>query len=238
MRALAVVISAALMLGRANARTEPLRDSISPDHSYELRVSERGERHHITYDIVRRDDGHVLLQVESSYQPEESSGESAISESDVHWPWEMTTEAEIHGTSDSRYVAIDEQVHNYIGQVLIVSLGRGHASQVLLPEKQILARTRLHWDRERIRVRDGFSASHVLTLWLAGHVVKAALPDGRNSYEHRAFEIDLQVRKHGATIKRCVRAETDQTMQPENVRVGQSKAYPSSNFRPGTGKAF
>jgi len=27
-------------------------------------------------------------------------------------------------------------------------------------------------------------------------------------------------------------------MQPENVRVGQSKACPSSNFRPGTGKAF
>jgi hypothetical protein len=207
MRAMAFAISAALTLVRAEARTQALRDSISPDERYQLRVSERGGRHHITYDIVRRDTGRVLLEFDSSYQPEESAGEAAVSESDVRWPWEMSTDAEIHWTPDSRYVAIDEQAHNYIGQVLIVSFAGDQAEQVAVPEKEILARTGLYWERERIRVRTGFSASHVLSLWLAGSVVTSTLPDGQRTYRHRAFAIDLQLKKHKVRVTRCVQME-------------------------------
>lgn len=207
MRAIAFAISAALTLLRAEARTQALRASISPDERYQLRVSERGEQHHITYDLVRRDNGRVLLELNSSYQPEESAGEAVVSESDVQWPWEMSTDAEIHWTPDSRYVAIDEQVHNYIGQIFIISLAGDQAEEVVVPEHEILARTGLYWERERIRVRAGFSASHVLSLWLAGSVVTSTLPDGRRTYGHRAFAIDLQLKKHKARITRCVRTK-------------------------------
>lgn len=150
----------------------------------------------ITYNLVRITDAAILHKTQSSYQPEEGAGD---------WPWDESVDAEIHWSDDSRYVVIDEQVHNYIGDVFIIAVRHNRAETIALPVEAILARTKLHWDRYRIRVAGirGWSSAHRLSLSLAGQVRSGTLPDGRGEYEHRTFAIELDVGDRSAIIKSC-----------------------------------
>ena len=179
----------------AHARTHSLVNGTSPNGQFRVRAAQvnSGE---ITYDVVRTRGSTNLHRTPRSYQPEEGAGD---------WPWDESVDAEIHWSDDSRYVVIDEQVHNYIGNVFIVSVCHSRAEPILLPEMEILARTGLHWDRYRIRVpaTDAWSSPHHLLLLLAGQVQIGTLPDGRTTYEHRSFDIEIYVNQRRAIIARC-----------------------------------
>lgn len=177
------------------ARTHGLVNGTSPNGRFRVQATQR-DAGEITYDIVRTGDSAILHRIRSSYQPEEGAGD---------WPWDESVEAEIHWSDDSRYVVIDEQVHNYIGDVFIISVRPDQADSILLPEHEILARTKLHWERHRIRV-DRFGSwpsPHRLSLSLAGQVLLDSLPNGRTTYEHRYFDVELDVDKNRATIIAC-----------------------------------
>jgi hypothetical protein len=179
----------------AHARTHSLLNGTSPNGRFRVQATEvdSGE---ITYDLVRSSDSTVLHRTPSSYQPEEGAGD---------WPWNESVDAEVHWSDDSRHVVIDEQVHNYIGTVFVVSVRHGRANPIPLPEQEILARTGLHWDRYRIRVAgiEAWSSQHHLLLSLAGQIQSGTLPDGRTTYEHRSFDIEMHVDGRRATIAAC-----------------------------------
>src|SRR6476646_9081501 len=89
----------------AEARTHRLVDGTSPNGKFRVEAAQV-DPGNITYHLVRIADAAILHETMSSYQPEEGAGD---------WPWDETIDAEIHWSDDSRYVVIDEQVHNYIG---------------------------------------------------------------------------------------------------------------------------
>jgi hypothetical protein len=184
----------------AEARTHRLVNGTSPNREFRVEVAQV-DPGNITYRLVRIADAAILLETTSSYQPEEGAGD---------WPWDESVDAEIHWSDDNRYVVIDEQVHNYIGNVFIVAVRHDRAETIPLPKEEILARTRLHWDKFRIRVAGlrGWSSAHRLSLSLAGQVRSGTLPDGRGVYEHRTFVIELVVSDRSAIIRSC-RAGTD-----------------------------
>jgi hypothetical protein len=179
----------------AHARTHSFANGTSPNGQFRVRAAQVNSSE-ITYDIVRNSGSAVLHRTPSSYQAEEGAGD---------WPWNESVDAEIHWSKDSRYVVIDEQVHNYIGNVFIVFVRHGRADPIALPEHEILARTRLHWDRYRIRVpaTDAWSSPDHLLLLLAGQIRSGTLPDGSTTYEHRSFDIEIHVNKRRTTIARC-----------------------------------
>jgi len=188
--AMFVLLSASL---EADARSKVLHAGDSADGHFRVEVSERPGRG-ITYDIVSRKAGSVIHRIPSSYQSED--GEAS------DWCWDLASHAEVHWSPGGHYVVIDEQVHNYIGQVFLVLVGPGSTATLSLPETQILAATRMHWDRYRIRfVRWGDAGR--LSLVLAGQVVSGVLADGRQTYEHRYFEIDLRIRGRRAVMISC-----------------------------------
>lgn len=178
----------------AHARTNALVDGTSPNRQFRVQVSQSRSAL-MTYRIVRTSDSAILHRVMSSYQPEE--GEMP------DWAWSHASDAEIHWSDDSHYLVIDEQVHNYIGKVFIISVTPQHAETVAFPEKEILACTKLNWDRHRVRVGGGWSSGHHLSVSLAGQVRSGTLVDGRAIFEHRVFEIELQVRHRTATVTSC-----------------------------------
>jgi hypothetical protein len=179
----------------AQARTHSLLNGTSPNGQFRVQAAEKGLGE-ITYEVLRRRDSAVLHRSPSSYQPEEGAGD---------WPWNESIDAEIHWSADSRYVVIDEQVHNYIGTVFIVSVRPSRVDPIALPEEEILSRTGLHWDRYRIRApgTDAWSLPHHLLLFLVGQVRSGTSPDGSAEYEHRTFDIELFVDKRRATIAAC-----------------------------------
>ena len=169
---------------------EDLRDAASPNGRYRVRAVESGTPSRITYDIVSARTGAVLHRFLSSYQPESGSGD---------WAWEHTTEAEVSWSPDSHYVAIDEQVHRYIGEVLLAEVG-DVTRAINLPEKLLIARTRLDWDRYRIRLRDGWTSPRELSLGVAGKVITGTLGGDRRTYKHVEFHFVLRIRRGEATI--------------------------------------
>jgi hypothetical protein len=177
----------------ADARSKVLQDGDSPEGHFRVEVSERPGRG-ITYDIVSPKAGSVIHRIPSSYQPEE--GEAS------DWCWDLTNDAEVHWSPGGHYLVIDEQVHNYIGQVFLVLVGPGSTAPLSLPETQILAATKMHWDRFRIRFVRWGDADR-LSLVLAGQVVSGVLANGRQSYEHRSFEINLRIRGRRAVMISC-----------------------------------
>jgi hypothetical protein len=179
----------------AQARTHALLNGTSPNGLFRVRAAQV-DSSKISYDIVRTADSALLHRIHGSYQPEEGTGD---------WPWDESVDAEIYWSDDSRCVVIDEQVHNYIGTLFLVLLRHTGADGIPLPEQAILARTGLHWDKYRIRVSEigAWSSPHHLSLSLAGQVKSGTLPDGRATYEHRTFAIDLHIGKRRATINTC-----------------------------------
>ena len=178
----------------AHARTAALEDGVSPNHRYRVQAAET-PKHHLTYQIVRRRDGSVIHSIETSYQPEEGELPG--------WSWNHSTEAEVSWSEDSRYVAIDEQVHHYIGEFLLVEIDRGHARNIAIPEKAMLARTRLHWDRSHIGSQfeqTTWASPHLLNLEMAGEVITNTFDDGRFTSEQARFNFTLRVDHGRATI--------------------------------------
>ena len=192
MRALLTIAFCFLLGCVAAARTQELRDAASPNGRYPVRAVESGFPSRISYDIVSVPRGALLHRFPSSYQPDEGSGD---------WSWEHTTDAEISWSADSRYVAIDEQVHRYIGEVLLAEVGAVTRS-IRTPAKTLIARTKLDWDRYRIRIRDGWLSQSDLSLGLAGKVVTSILDDGRRTYKHIQFHFVLRLSRGKATITR------------------------------------
>jgi hypothetical protein len=177
----------------ANDRAAKLVNGLSPNRRLQVRVEQAADK--ISYELVRIQDGEVLHRMLSSYQPEEGDASD--------WAWSEAADAEIHWSPDCHYVLIDEQVHHYIGHVLILSVFDGDAKEVELPERQMLACTGINWDRYRIRVNTDVSSSHVVALWLAGTAPSGALPDGRVTYEHHSFEIEIRLKGRKAIITTC-----------------------------------
>ena len=98
----------------ARARTEPLEEGISPNRRYQVQVAQRGASPQITYDLIRRGDGALLRRFASSYQPEE--GEMP------DWSWNHSARATIAWSPNIHYVSIDEEVHHYVGKVLLAEM--------------------------------------------------------------------------------------------------------------------
>ncbi|HKP93046.1 MAG TPA: hypothetical protein VJS88_04050 [Chthoniobacterales bacterium] len=184
----ALFITVLLSFGvSAQARTGKLKNGTSPDGRYRVEVVETGTPPQITYDLLRRQDGALLHRFESSYQPQ--PGELR------DWAWHHSTDANIDWSSDSRHFSIDEQVHHYIGEVLLAEISSRGARQIKLPERAIVAATKRRWDRQRIRHRRGWITADMLSLVLAG--LEAS------SYRSWYFEAILRIRGGKAEVISC-----------------------------------
>ena len=171
----------------AHARTETLENSPSPNHRYGVQVVEKGTRALIAYDIVRKKGGALLHRFESSYQFEEGELQDRS--------WNHSTEAEIAWSPDSHYVSIDEQVHRYIGEVLLAEITRQGARSIKLPESAIVAATKRHWDRYRIRSQRGWISADEVSLVLAGKEAESS--------KYWYFEVVLRIRAGRAFVISC-----------------------------------
>jgi hypothetical protein len=187
MRAFLTITLLIIVALEARARTAALEDSLSPNHRYRVQVAESGKRTRIIYQIVRRRDASVIHSIESSYQPQE--GELP------DWSWNHSTEAEVSWSSDSRYVSIDEQVHNYIGEVLLAEITESGAQDITLPADAILLATKRQWDRHRIRHRRGWISDDRISLVFAGQEAQ--------TYKQIYLEIILRIEAHKATVISC-----------------------------------
>lgn len=171
----------------AHARTEPLEDSVSPNHRYRLQAVERGTPPQITYDLVRRRNGALLHRFESGYQPEE--GELS------NWSWNHSTGAQVDWSPDSRYVAIDETVHRYSGEVLMAEITRHGVRRIELPESAILTATKRHWDRHHIGFQEGWISADEISLLLAGKEAE--------TFKSLYIKVVLRVRVRKAVVISC-----------------------------------
>ena len=186
MRLLLIFVVCLLLGAEASARVQELREAASPNRRYAVKAVEKGNPVQISYEIVSRRSGAVLLRLPSSYQPEEGEGD---------WSWEHTIQAEVSWSTDSRYVAIDEQVHRYIGDVLVAEVGEVNRS-IRIPEESLVARTGRSWSRYRVRLREGWLPNGRLALGLAGKVVASTDENQISTYKHIQFRFLLRF-KHG-----------------------------------------
>lgn len=154
MRALLLIVFMFLGCSLAAGRTRNLDNSRSPDGRLCVRVSENAA-HHITYDLVATRTGAVLHRLPGSFQPEE--GERP------NWAWNQT-DAQVDWSSDSRYVAIAEEVYRYIGTVLLAEVRPGGVRSIQVPADLIMAGTHLRWDKLHLSVERGWLADHDLSL--------------------------------------------------------------------------
>jgi hypothetical protein len=187
MRAVLPVTFLILLALDAHARTTALQNSVSPDHRYRIQVAETGNGSHIWYQIVRTRDSSIIHSIPSSYQPEEGELED--------WSWNHSTDAEVAWSAGGHYVSIDEQVHRFIGEVLIVQITRGSARDIKVPEDAMITATKHLWDRHRIRVMRGWISDDRISLVLAGRE--------RQTYSDLYFEIILHIKAGKASIISC-----------------------------------
>jgi hypothetical protein len=144
----------------AHARTEKLEGGISPDSRYRIEAREHGNRPDITYDLIRQCDKAVLHRFWSSYQPDE--GELP------DWSWNHSCDAAVRWSPDSRYFAIGEAAHRYIGAVRLGVIDRRGAREIFLPEKTMLRATGREWDRQMFHLEDGWISDDRVSLSFAG----------------------------------------------------------------------
>jgi hypothetical protein len=169
----------------------------SPNGRFGVRVFERRQGAELSYEIFERRNGAVLHRFASSFQPDGESGD---------WDWKHAIDAEVSWSADSRYVVIDEQTHRYMGKTLIAEIGARNRS-ILIPERAIIKRIGLPWDRYRIRVRGGWFSSDRLSLVVAGQVIQGTLDDGRLRYERLKVHFVLWLLNGRAVIVRLDPAE-------------------------------
>jgi hypothetical protein len=189
MRALLVTAICVLFAAAGFARTQELRQAVSPDGRYTVKAVESGTPLRISYDIVSVRTGARLHRFSSSYQPEKGAGD---------WDWEHTIDAEVSWSPDSRYVALDEQVHRNMGEVLLAEVGE-NTRGIPMPEKAVIKRTQLDWDRYRIRLRDGWRAPQDLSLSIAGQVSTGVRADGRTAL--RRLQVNFILRFSGGRAR-------------------------------------
>ena len=190
MRALLAIALCALLACVAGARTEDLDHAVSPNGRYTVKAVQKGNPSRISYDIVSTRSGALLHRLPSSYQPDDEADD---------WSWRHAMEAEVSWSPDSRYVAIDEQVHRYIGEVLLAEV-RDVSRSIPVPADSLIKRTKRDWDRSRIRIADGWSSPRDLSLRVAGKVVESVLDDGRETYKHVSFRFVLRLNRGKAVI--------------------------------------
>jgi hypothetical protein len=181
----------------AGGRTHELREARSPDGRYRINVVEHGSPGRISCDIVSLRTGALLHRFPSSYQPDDLA---------ENWAWEHAVDAEVSWSNDSRYVVIDEQVHRYIGRVLLAEVGNVTRT-IPIPEKTLITRTQREWDRYRIRVREGWLSPREISLGLAGRIITGVLEDGRRTHKHVQFHFVLRIQGTKAIITRLDAAE-------------------------------
>jgi hypothetical protein len=170
-----------VLRGRASAqaRTAPLADGISPDRKYAILAAQALPHGRMTYEIVRRSTGAVLLQMRSSYR--EEPGEA------VDWSWHQTKDAEVIWRMDSHAVALNETNHQWIGTTLIAWRHDVAFQRVNLNQETLNRLTKVPWERVRIEF-EKFVGNQLGRIRMGG---RYGPPPG--PYQEAAFSITLRL---------------------------------------------
>jgi hypothetical protein len=170
----------------------PDKTDVSPDGKYGVKFTRDGNGG-CFYSVISRPLGRVLLQLKSSYQPDEDTraGESF----DV----EESLSAVVQWSANSRFVAIDEANHSFEGTVLVAFLDEsGKAQKADIPEEEIKKRSGQRWDRCRLHLGyPPWSGHGRIHLVLSGKVV-ASKPSSvkggaRSRFEQAGCDVALRI---------------------------------------------
>jgi hypothetical protein len=134
--------------------------------------------------VIDSDTGKLLLRIPSSYQPEEGEEEFA---------WSHATDAELYWSNTSHWLFIDEQNHNYIGEVILVALNGNRVWLMPLRDELIQRKTGQKWDKHRIRVEEYHDSDTEITLGIAGTV----LTDIPGRFINRRYTFRVTLRNGG-----------------------------------------
>ncbi len=149
----------AVTLARMLCAAEPKSISTSPDGKYSIAV-EQDEQLGLVFRWWQLQPEHLLLQIKSSYQPASPNDTSARVDTEA---------AQVHWSSDSRFVAIDEYNLRFKGAVFAATLTAPEkAEQLNIPLGDIVKVAGERWARFRLYVGTGWLADGGLSLTLVG----------------------------------------------------------------------
>ena len=172
-------------------RNQEIERASSPDRRFTVRAVESANPLRICYEIVSAMTGKPVHRIPGSYQPDSGADD---------WDWNLSKQAKIFWSSDSRFVVVDEQVYRFAGYVQIVEMG-DLARTIDLPEIPI-PQPGKNWERWRIRVDKGWVSKNELSLVVAGTVPAEKLDDGRQTSQRVEKHFLVAIRKGAAVIVR------------------------------------
>lgn len=157
-----------------------LEDGVSPDRRFEVVAVHDwggGKPEFLGYAVRLRKGHRVLLALTSSYNDPEVPGN----------PFDIrhTESAVAAWNSTSTAVAIDEAVHRFIGLLFVVRVRAHSASELDIPEGEIVRRTKEPWGVYSIHGPD-WLAPDVLHVFIHGYL-------GHERLQHREYDVRLRL---------------------------------------------
>lgn len=143
----------------AQGNHKPINLSRSSNGKYAVDLAEKSPTGFV-YQITRVSDGHVLLDIPSTYQQNEKSN--------YKWAKDHATSAEVFWNPESSAVAISEATHQFMGTVFVATISGSSATQIALPVKELIKDTGERWNQVRMFVRKGWSSNDSLKLLITG----------------------------------------------------------------------
>lgn len=193
MRAILILLLLMATACRLRAERGALEGGVSPNGKFEVLMFVASDKHadpRMGYVVMSRSPARTLLRIPSSYDDPSN-----------HFDLAHTSDAKVAWSPDSRFVAIDEAVHRFIGELLLVRVSAHHASLLVVPREAILRRSNERWDRESIH-EPQWTSPRDLSVYLHGLLPP---PTPEQLPAHKEFDVQLHIEPDDTISVRDVR---------------------------------